>query len=58
MSHDDLVLACDRWLESKRVVLWAHRTIDDPAERWDVANWLAREVEGVLGEIAKAAARR
>lgn len=39
--RDPIVVACDKYLESKHVQLWAHHTISETDERWDAAVWLA-----------------
>lgn len=52
-TNDPLVVAADKYLENRRVVLWAHKTIDRPDDRWDAAIWLAEQVKGVLAEIEK-----
>lgn len=49
---DSLVAAAERYLEGRKCVLWADRTIDRPEERHKAAIWLAEQVSAVLVEKA------
>lgn len=45
--RDPLAVACDRYLEAKRIQLWAHFSIARTEDRWDAAVWLAAQIRGV-----------
>lgn len=51
MHDDPLVVACDRYLESKRCQLWGQFSISRVEDRWDAACWLAEQVRGVYGGV-------
>lgn len=58
MHDDPLVVACDRYLESKRCQLWGQFSISRVEDRWDAACWLAEQVRGLFGELWEAPDRR
>ena len=47
---DPLVVACDKYLEGKRVQLWGQFSIGRTDERWAAAVWLAEQIRAVTGE--------